>query len=387
MTEPSAAITAAYVHIPFCVRKCSYCDFVSFAGQTAAEHTAYCLALRREIAALGDHRQLETVFIGCGTPTILPSDQLAAILQSLEQAFGLAADGEYTLEANPGTVTLDGLIDCRQAGFNRISFGLQAIQPHILSTLGRIHSSEDFTASVAMAVKAGFQSINADIMFGLPDQTLADVAATVNFLLSQPIDHVSFYSLSLEDGTPLQAVCEQEPERLPSEETERAQYNLIRQTLQEAGFEHYEISNAARPGRQCRHNLVYWQARSYYGFGAAAHSLIQGIRRANTTDLKAYLDVWRPGGRGDQDPFAAANTLEILDQNESRKEVMLLGLRLLAGVSDNDFQARFGSSLTDCFGTQIEHLVSRGLLNADRVGVRLTPLGLDLANQVFMEFV
>lgn len=387
MTEPLAAITAAYVHIPFCVQKCSYCDFISFANQTEADQTAYCLAMKREIAAFGDRQKLETVFVGGGTPTILPAEELAAILHALEMAFGLTDDGEFTLEANPGTVTLEGLIKCRQAGFNRISFGLQAIQPHLLSTLGRIHSSEDFAASVEMAVKAGFQSINADIMFGLPDQTLADVAATVDYVLDLPVDHVSFYSLSLEDGTPLQAVCALEPERLPSEDVERAQYQLIRQTLQSAGFEHYEISNAARPGKQCRHNLVYWQARSYYGFGAAAHSLIQGVRRANTSDLKDYIDVWQVGGRGDQEPFAAAKVLEILDQNETRKEVMLLGLRLLAGISEQGFKARFGGGLRDYFASQIDLLVNRGLLAADQAGVRLTPLGLDLANQVFMEFV
>lgn len=387
MAEPSAAITAAYVHIPFCVQKCSYCDFVSFANQTATDQAAYSLALQREIAAFGDRQKLETVFVGGGTPTILPAKELAAILHALEAAFGFTEDGEYTLEANPGTVTQEGLIQCRQAGFNRISFGLQAVQPNLLSTLGRIHSSTDFTASVNMAVKAGFQSINADIMFGLPDQTLDDVAETVEFVLSQPIDHVSFYSLSLEDGTPLQAICAREPERLPSEETERAQYQLIRQTLQGAGFEHYEISNAALPGKQCRHNLVYWQARSYYGFGAAAHSLIQGVRRANTSDLKVYADVWRPDGNGDHDQFAAAQILEKLDQNETRKEVMLLGLRLLAGVSNQDFRDRFGIDLRACFAGQIELLVRRGLLAEDQTGVRLTPLGLDLANQVFMEFV
>lgn len=387
MTEPSAAINAAYVHIPFCVQKCTYCDFISFANRTVADQVAYCLALRHEIAAFGDHRKLETVFVGGGTPTVLPAEELAAILHALEMAFGLTENGEYTLEANPGTVTLEGLVQCRQAGFNRISFGLQAIQPHLLATLGRIHSSEDFTASVEMAVKAGFQSINADIMFGLPDQTLEDVAATVDFVLKLPVDHVSFYSLSLEDGTPLQAICAREPERMPSEETERAQYQLIRQNLHKAGFEHYEISNAARPGKQCRHNLVYWQARSYYGFGAAAHSLIKGVRRANTSDIKMYIDAWRPGGSGDQDHYAAAQVLEIVDQNEARKEFMLLGLRLLDGVSEQDFRARFGGGLRDYFASQIDLLVKRGLLAADEAGVRLTMLGLDLANQVFMEFV
>jgi oxygen-independent coproporphyrinogen III oxidase len=387
---------SAYVHIPFCVRKCSYCDFCSYPGQSAAKQADYTAALLREIAAAGcwargadgpATRPLDTVFVGGGTPTVLPAEQLSAILAALRRELGLAGDGEFTLEANPGTVDDAGLRACRQAGFNRISLGLQAIQPHLLDILGRIHTRDDFVAGVVLAKDCGFQSINADIMFGLPGQTTRDVADTVDFLLDMPVDHLSFYSLSLEEGTPLKALCDARPELLPDEETEREQYHLIIERLVKAGFVHYEISNAARPGRTCRHNLVYWQGRSYFGFGVAAHSFLQGVRRGNTVGLDDYLQAFRPVEPGAVDPFAAAELLETLDARSAMNEMMMLGLRLLAGVAWRDFADRFGVGLMDVFGPRIAALKKRGLLETDETGVRLSRAGLDLANQVFMEFV
>lgn len=386
---------AAYVHIPFCRKKCSYCDFISYPGQPSAVRQAYCAALLREIsqtasllkAQPGEQPgRLQTVFVGGGTPTVLDPEQLAGILQALSAGFGLEETGEYTLEANPGTVTAASLWICRQAGFNRISFGLQAIQPHLLRLLGRIHDREDFVESVRNAAQAGFHSINADIMFGLPGQTLADVAETLELILQMPIDHISFYSLTLEEGTPLQAHCAANPGLLPDEADERAQYHLIRKSLQAAGFEHYEISNAARPGHRCRHNLTYWLGQSYYGFGAAAHSFVQGVRRANTADLETYIGKFADYSFS-QPLFPAAEILETIDGAEAKKEMLLLGLRLLEGVRFTDFAARFGCELRSCFGEAVDCLAGRGLLLQDKQGIRLTLSGLDFANQVFQEFV
>ena len=386
---------AAYVHVPFCQKKCSYCDFISYPGQPAAVRQTYCTALLQEIrqtAGLLKMKsgeivpRLSTVFVGGGTPTVLEPEQLSNILQALADGFGLDEAGEYTLEANPGTVTAASLQTCRQAGFNRISFGLQAAQPHLLRLLGRIHDRDDFVASVQIAALAGFRSINADIMFGLPGQTLADVSETIALLLQLPIDHISFYSLTLEEGTPLHQLCTSNPSLLPDEDAERAQYHLIRQSLQKAGFEHYEISNAARPGHRCRHNLTYWLGHSYYGFGAAAHNFVQGVRRANTADLKAYIEKFT-ATFFNQPLFPASEIMETVDEAEAKKEMLLLGLRLLEGVSFADFAARFGSDLRSCFGEVVGRLASRGLLLADEQGIRLTPGGLDLANQVFQEFV
>lgn len=388
-----SAARAAYVHIPFCVRKCTYCDFCSYPGQTASTLESYCEALAREIQAAarwaaspsgpGRH-PLDSVFFGGGTPTLLSGRQLSDILQTVEQSFGLASRCEITLEANPGTVSAESLRQCRAAGFNRISLGLQAVQPRLLSLLGRIHSRDDFTRSVLLAVDAGFQSINADIMVGLPGQTLSDIDETIDFLLSQPVDHISFYSLILEDGTPLKASCDLDSGLLPDEDDERAQYHRVRQRLLKAGFNHYEISNAARAGHECRHNLVYWRALSYYGFGLAAHSCLQAVRRGNTDSLETYCNSWQ----SDQaDPFAAATILEELDTPATMKEVMMLGLRLTAGICDDDFFSRFGQSFFDVFPDEINRLTARGLLIRDAQNVRLSELGLDLANQVFMEFV
>ncbi|HAL73738.1 MAG TPA: coproporphyrinogen III oxidase [Clostridiales bacterium] len=387
------AVSAAYIHIPFCVRKCTYCDFCSYPGQTAATIDIYSKALANEIIAAAHWaestngpgcRPLDSVFVGGGTPTLMSGQQLSGILHALAQNFGLSDSCEITLEANPGTVTADSLSQCRAAGFNRISLGLQAVQPRLLNLLGRIHSCEDFDRSVRLATDAGFQSINADIMVGLPGQTLADIDETVDFLLRQPVDHVSFYSLILEDGTPLKARCELEPGLLPDEEAERAQYHRVRQRLIHAGFNHYEISNAARRGHECRHNLVYWHALGYYGFGTAAHSCLQGIRRGNAESLESYLSTWRSV---QADPFAAATILEELDTLAEMKEVMMLGLRLISGVRDADFYSRFGQHFFDVFPDEINRLTARGLLTSDSEHIRLSELGLDLANQVFMEFV
>ena len=391
--RPDEPALAAYVHIPFCKSKCSYCDFYSCPGQPPEKLAAYTAAVISEITATAriENRtktmRLRSVFLGGGTPTIMPAEQLAAILDSLRENYGLSPDGEFTLEANPGTVTSESLGQLRRAGFNRISFGLQAAQPHLLQLLGRTHDMQDFVKSLELAKAAGFESCNADIMFGLPGQTVEDVEETVAKLLLLPIDHVSFYSLSLEEHTPLKAACDQAPGLLPEEETERLQYRRIAQILKQAGFVHYEISNAARPGRECLHNLVYWHARPYLGFGAAAHSYRRGVRRANVADIDEYIAVWTSGAVPSRLPFPGSDDLEIIDREGAMKETMILGLRLLTGVSAAEFAGRFGVSLNDVFGPVIDRLAGRGLLAVQDGRVRLTRTGLDLANQVFMAFI
>ena len=389
---PEQGAASAYVHLPFCLRKCRYCDFVSYPGRPAGQQAAYVEALLREIRSVaGWIRQagssclpLQTVFFGGGTPSVLPAGQLARILDQLAAGFGLDPAGEFTFEANPGTVSPAGLKTCRAAGFNRISFGLQACQPHLLDLLGRIHTAGDFFRSVEWAAAAGFQSINADIMFGLPGQTLADVAETVEKTLALPVDHLSFYALSLEEGTPLYEQCRLQPGLLPDENLERAQYHLIRRLSSEQGLEQYEISSSARPGHRCRHNLVYWRGLPYYGFGAAAHAYLGGIRRANPPDLDAYLGAWADEAA---DPWSASQIMEIIDRPAAMKEMLMLGLRLIDGVRFADFQKRFGESLLGQFAEPVGRLVRRGLLLQDEQGIRLSLLGLDLGNQVFQEFV
>ena len=384
---PERSATAAYLHIPFCVRKCRYCDFVSFPGIDLARQISYTTQLAEEIERTADQVRrgllpleqapLQSVFFGGGTPSLLPADCLASLLAQLSCRFGLTPDAEVTLEANPGTVTADALATCRQAGFNRISFGLQSASPHLLKSLGRIHEADDFRHSVLLAAAAGFDRISADIMFGLPDQTEADIADTLRLIFSLPVIHVSFYGLILEEGTPLYDDYRLHPSRihLPDDEQERSQYHLIRRLLAARGFEQYEISNSALPGQQCRHNLVYWHGSSYYGFGVAAHSYLAGMRRANPATLEAYAGSWQP------------ELLERVSRDEGMKEMLLLGLRLIDGVAVADFIHRFGVSPFDRFDSELERLQQRGLLILNPERIRLSEIGLDLANQVFQVFV
>lgn len=410
---------AAYVHWPFCQQKCAYCDFISWPGRTG-EQTAYTQLLKHEIEAIGTWSRLHgltvplaSVFFGGGTPSLADPADLAAILDLLQVQFGLEPDAEITLEANPGTLRPGQLADLRTAGFNRISFGLQAAQNELLQTLGRIHTYDDFVTSVRDARAAGFDRISVDLMLGLPGQTLADALESVERVLALGIDHISYYSLIIEPGTPFADRYLDHPEQLPDEDLERAIYHAVRDRLAAAGLPSYEISNAARPGQECHHNLVYWRGESYYGFGVAAHSYLAGVRRGNTTDWRTYATAWsgaeesvhvretagadeagrtqsRPGLREEiQWPFLALESSELIDSAEARKEFFLLGLRLTQGAFWDDYQARFGANddARERFAAEFRRLLDRGLIEIDDLGVRLTPLGLDLANQAFSEFV
>jgi len=408
----SHPVSAAYVHIPFCVRKCTYCDFISFACNDRNKHQAYVDALLNEISSAAAFyrkscpallRPLQSLFFGGGTPTVPEPRQIVRILTHLRRTFGLAPDCECTIEANPGTVTLDRLELYRSAGINRLSFGLQAIQPHLLSLLGRIHTAGDFRTNVLAARDAGFTNISADILIGLPRQTLRDVRQTVAEICSLPLTHLSFYSLILEEGTPLAAAHDAGKIVLPTEASERAQYHLVRRSLAASGFSQYEISNSARPGYTCRHNQVYWQALPYWGFGVAAHSYVAGIRSGNTTNLDHYLCLFGPARPGDahQIPCAAdtavpadwqtarpaATVTEIIDRAEAMREMMLLGLRLTEGVRDSDFRERFSESLFSVFSAEIDQLSRQGLIVKNHDRIRLSLRGLDLANQAFRLFV
>ncbi len=390
-------IRAAYVHWPFCQQKCAYCDFVSWPIDPDADiRPAYWQCLHTEIASVGHWSQLQnlnapldTVFWGGGTPSLSNPHHLIAVLAALREQFGITEQAEVTFEANPGTVSVENLSILRQAGFNRISLGLQAAQDELLKALGRIHTRQDFIDSVAAAKQAGFTRISADLMLGLPGQTIQDALDSVDLVLSLGIDHVSYYSLIIEPDTPFENQFANHPERLPDEETERLMYHAVREKLGVAGLHSYEISNAAIPGQACRHNLVYWRGEPYYGFGVAAHSYLQGVRRGNTENWPDYraaygtpADVTRPVL-----PFAATVGSDVIDVREAQKEQFLLGLRLTEGVLWADFFERFHTDARELFAREFTSLVSRGLITHDETGVRLTLKGLDWANLAFAEFV
>jgi oxygen-independent coproporphyrinogen-3 oxidase len=397
-------VRAAYVHWPYCIRKCDYCDFVSWVG-SSDEMAAYARQVTCEIHSMSNWSQLRglsapltSIFLGGGTPSLASPSQLAQILNALRSGFGIDKDAEITLEANPGTLDLAKLQALREAGFNRISLGLQAAQGRLLRALGRIHTVDDFVASVQAARLAGFQRINADLMLGLPGQTLADLRASLDLVLGLDIGHVSFYGLIIEPGTAFEGRYGNHPEWLPDEDLERSMYHDARARLDQAGLVPYEISNAARKDEACRHNRVYWQGEPYYGFGVAAHSFVGGIRRGNTDDGRHYSRIWTPNADGScaeqtqtapaiRDPFGSVVSQEVIDGPEAQREMFLLGLRLSEGVRWQDFLARFGCDARSVFGPELADLSRRGLILQDESGVRLSLLGLDLANQAFAAFV
>lgn len=379
---------AAYIHVPFCRRKCGYCDFYSLDGASDLI-PGYLNALKQEIrttafmAGQNSNKLLNSVYFGGGTPNLLPIRQIGEILELLDELYGLSSNCEITLEANPESLGADAINELAYIGINRLSLGLQAVQGRLLKSIGRKHNADDFQAAVTNAANAGISKISADLMFGLPGQTIEDVDKSLDFVLKLPISHISCYSLIIEPDTPFFAKYAEHPELLPDDSTEREMYHYTIEKLQAAGMPLYEISNAAIPGSESRHNLVYWHAREYYGFGPSAHSYLAGTRRGNFCDLKKYISVWQTNS----EPFASADILEIIDKQGRQKEMLLLGLRLIEGVSFSRFQDSFGTDMQVVFAKEFLKLQNNGLIVLDEKSVRLSAKGLDFANQVFMEFI
>jgi len=364
-----------YVHIPFCASKCAYCDFLSFAGQRTSI-PPYITALHGELqgyAKLYAKTPLQTVFFGGGTPTTVPAPLLAETLAHIAQLFPIALGAEITIEANPETADYDALRTLHQAGFNRISFGVQSFDNAILRRIGRIHTAEAAERAITNARQAGFQNINLDLMFGLPNQTEADWRYTLDTAIALDPEHLSCYSLIVEDGTPL---AQESNLALPGEEADRLMYHLAKERLAAADYIQYEISNFAKPGYASHHNTMYWTGGDYIGAGLGAHSLLGDRRICNTTELPRYL-------AGD----FGRETLESLSDTDRQSEFMILGLRMTDGVSISDFQNRFGRALMRVFGPTIDGFIRDGLLTLDGDRLRLTPRGVDISNIVFAEFL
>ncbi|MFZ5817388.1 MAG: radical SAM family heme chaperone HemW [Bacillota bacterium] len=411
-----------YVHIPYCQHKCGYCDFNSHAGSDRDEQERYVRALLAEMDRWARRPELEgvpvpTVFVGGGTPTLLEGPLLAAVLRGVRERFHLTPDAEVTIEANPGTVDVEGekLRLAFEAGANRLSFGVQARQPHLLQLLGRIHTADEVEAAVAAARAAGFTNLNLDLMYGLPGQTPAEFAETVRWALSLGPTHISAYSLIIEEGTPFFVDYEAGRLHLPPEEAEEAMFEEGSRLLAAAGFRHYEVSNFARPGFECRHNLVYWRNEPYLGVGCGAHSFLrlaaplpnQGPPRPALTasrvqggatvetapgepgQLYRFWNLKHPGTyraaleRGEL-PVEAG---EVIDQAGEMAETMMVGLRLVEGVSEERFALRFGRPIEQVFGPALEKLTDLGLVERAGGHLRLTRRGLRLGNQVWQEFL
>ena len=375
-----------YLHIPFCVKKCNYCDFLSAPAEEETR-AAYVDALLEEIRGFEDPEDYEvvTVFFGGGTPSILPGQEIFRIMEALREKFSFRKGAEITLEANPGTVDKEKLSCYKKAGINRLSFGLQSADAEELKKLGRIHTWEKFLESFQLAREAGFSNINVDLMSALPGQTKESWEKTLRQVLALQPEHISAYSLIIEEGTPFYQLYEkdverrdagEEPELLPSEEEERAMYEATGRILKEQGYLHYEISNYAKPGRECRHNLGYWQRRDYLGFGLGASTLLNPVRYKNTEDLEAYL-----GGDFSKKEFF------VLTKDNQIEETMFLGLRVLEGVSKEQFREHFSCELRVVYRKELEKLEQEGLLEEEGDFVRLTSRGIDLSNPVLAEFL
>ncbi len=365
-----------YVHVPFCASKCSYCDFASYPGREA-DIPRYVDAVIKEIRRRGTeagHPTADTVFLGGGTPSLLDEPQVTRILHALFEAFPLAEGAEITCECNPGTLTAPFAQALRMAGVNRLSLGAQAAQARLLRLLGRIHAWEDVIASVRIARHVGFENINLDLMFGLPSQTVEELRESLEAAISLGPTHLACYGLIVEEGTPLCRDVTGGNLDLPDEEVERDMYELVRQVLAERGFRQYEISNFARPGYACRHNLGCWTRVPYLGFGCAAHSFFNECRTMNPSTLDAYL-------AGEE-----ATTTRV-SQEEARFESMMLGLRMTRGVKEDEFVRMHGLSIREAFGDKLRASIDAGLLEWRDGALKLTRRGMDLQNSVLVDLM
>ena len=378
-----------YLHIPFCKSKCAYCDFSSCAGQENLM-PAYTEAVKREIAAKQKEYgslPVSTVYIGGGTPSLMPVRLMESLLDSLFDAFPLMQGAEVTCEANPGTLTTDFLRMLRHKNINRISLGVQARQDHLLKMLGRIHRWPEVEASVSMIREAEFDNLNLDLMFGLPNQSREDWQQTVAEAMRLCPEHVSMYGLILEEGTQLYHLVLAGKLIMPADDVERVMYEDAREAALRSGFVQYEISNFSLPNRQCRHNLGYWQGEYYLGFGAAAHSCMPCnkehgayVRFGNVSSLNDYLRV----ADHSQKLYAEHR---IITPREAEFETMMLGLRVMEGVSSADFMRRHGKTIEEAFGDKLRPLINKELLENKNGFVKLTRKGMDVQNAVLVELM
>lgn len=395
-----------YVHIPFCRRKCNYCDFLSFSSDenTQAE---YADALIREIEFYGQTMKgykVSTIFIGGGTPTCLDADKLVEILDMIYTYFDVVSDAEITIECNPGTVNAEKLKKYKKAGVNRLSIGLQSADDEELQILGRIHTFEDFINTYQIARMTGFSNVNVDLISGIPYQTAEKFLKTLQTVVRLKPNHISAYSLIVEEGTPFYKTYKEDLERqevglptmaLPNEDEVYRIYKLTQQYLEKAGYERYEISNYAQPGYECTHNIGYWKRENYLGLGLGAASLIENVRYANTTDLKEYITNSKQIEMVDfpQENGISVNgtSLHISADAVSRKaqmeEFMFLGLRMRKGVTRQQFQDTFGIPVDGIYKNAMEHLKAEGLLDTTAGQIALTERGEELSNYALAQFL
>lgn len=375
-----------YLHIPYCRQKCRYCDFASYSGQESTM-VAYVDALLREaevLAANAANMPIQTVFIGGGTPSILPAPLLAKLLSGLHAHFDIPGGVEFTTEANPGTLTKEWLDAALRGGVNRLSMGMQAYQPELLQALGRIHTHADVVASVKLARRMGLSNISVDLMFGLPGQTAQMWRDSLNAALALGVEHMSCYGLIPEDGTPLKRDLDDGRLSLPDEEDERRMYDDALSILAQHGFDQYEISNFARPGYACQHNIGYWKRVPYIGLGASAASLLPtrsgGLRLTNPASIREYIAM------AEESAWRRRDRVTLLPA-DAQFESLMLGLRMTRGVSEAEFEAMHGLTLDSYCGDTLRQQERRGLLLHRDGCWALTRRGMDVQNAILVEIM
>ena len=370
-----------YIHIPFCLRKCRYCDFLS-AARPREEQERYGRALIREIQAQREcpsGTPADTVFFGGGTPSILSGEQIGRIMEALRERFDILPDAEISLEMNPGTADPGKILEFKKAGINRLSMGVQSMHDEELRLLGRIHTVREAKEAFDAARAAGFDNINIDLMSALPGQSFESWEESLRLAAEWKPEHISAYSLIIEPGTPFCDLYEAgKLASLPDEETDRKMYHYTREFLARHGYARYEISNYALPGRECRHNSGYWTGHPYLGLGAGAASYVNGTRFSNIADINSYTEALSRPVRTD---------IRTLTQEEKMEEFMFLGLRMTAGVSAAVFQERFGRTLEEVYGSLIRRHIAQGLLEETEEGFCLTEKGTDVSNYVMSDYL
>lgn len=370
-----------YIHIPFCAQKCLYCDFPSFARKDHLRK-AYIEALNKEIISLREkynNLEINTIFIGGGTPSVLEADELECLLKEVAK-LNMAKDIEYSMECNPGNLTEEKLEVMKNYGVNRISMGLQAKQDNLLKGLGRIHNYKTFKENFLLAKKVGFNNINIDLMFGLPNQRLNEWEETLREIISLEPAHISAYSLIIEEGTAFYNLYENDKLKLPTEEEERKMYHLAKKILEENGFNQYEISNYAKEGKECRHNLAYWNMDNWIGVGSASASYIDGKRIKNISSVEKYINSINEKGE-------AVEEIINNSKNDNMEEFMFMGLRKINGIDENEFKKRFSMNINDVYGEILNKYIGEGLLIRESGRIFLSEKGIEISNIIMADFL
>ncbi len=382
MTANDQRTEAVYIHIPFCTNKCFYCDFNSYVLKDQPVMD-YLRALDKEMeltVQANPPGRIKSIFVGGGTPTVLKPNEMEYFLQSVKRHFPEWSDDiEFSMEANPGTTDLEKLSVMREGGVNRISFGVQAFQNSLLTGIGRIHDTDDVYRSLENARRAGFDNMSIDLMFGLPNQTLDMLAESVDKALELGLPHYSIYSLKVEENTLFHTMYQRNQLPLPDEEDELNMYLLLMERMQAAGYKQYEISNFAKPGFESRHNMTYWRNEDYYGLGAGAHGYIGRQRHVNIKGVNPYNEAAKQG-------LPRLESFEV-SREEAMEDFLMVGLRVLDGVSRSRFRQQFGISMEEVFAGPLNKMVGAGLLDSTDDGYKLSSKGILFGNDVFAEFI